>query len=57
MIRHSAFMMANTDLGSTLKRFAEMIPAEGLALTSQDPLMIMHAKNADTETRLRFLKC
>jgi hypothetical protein len=49
-------MMINTDLGSVLKRFAQILPAEALNLISTDPLMGMHAKNADIDTRLRFLK-
>jgi len=55
-IRGSAFMAFNTELGPIVKRFAQTIPSEIIGITPNDPLMVVHAKNADIDTRLRFLK-
>lgn len=49
-------MMTSTDLGAILKKCAQLMPSEALSFTPNDPLMGMHAKNADMETKLRLLK-
>lgn len=48
--------MISFDIGSVLKKCALLLPAEALGFTPNDPLMGGHAKNADTETKLRYLK-
>ena len=55
-IRSSAFLMINTDLGSVIKRFANMLPSEAVGQVGVDSLMGIHAKHANIETRLSFLK-
>lgn len=54
--RTSAFMINVTDLKPSLSKFAHLVPSEALGFTPNDPLMGIHAKYADTETKLRYLK-
>lgn len=53
--RTSAFMLTPADLKPCLSKLSHLVPSEALGLTPHDPLMGLHAKYADTETKLRYL--
>lgn len=46
--RFSAFQSTSIDLNPSLKRFAKLMPFEAMGFLNNDPLMVLHVKNADT---------
>lgn len=54
--RTSAFLMPLADIRPSLSKFAHLVPSEALGFAPHDPLMGIHVKYADTETKLRYLK-
>ena len=49
-------MAINTDLAPIMRKFAQVLPSDVLNFSSGDPLLALHAKNADLDTKLRFCK-
>jgi hypothetical protein len=56
LIRNSIFQIACVDTASIVKKSALMLSLEALALEPNNPLFALHARHADMETKLRYLR-
>jgi hypothetical protein len=56
LIRHSIFQINCIDTASIVKKTAMMLTLDTLALEAKNPLFAIHAKNADMETKLKYLR-
>jgi hypothetical protein len=54
--RLSIFQPNGFDLSSILRKSAQMFTLESLMMDQKDVLFGIHAKNADTETKIKYLK-
>jgi len=50
------FQPNSYDLTSIIKKAAQMFTVDSLGMDQRDVLFGMHAKNADTETKIKYLK-
>lgn len=56
LIRHSIFQLTGIETASIVKKTAMMLTIDALALESKNPLFAVHAKYADMETKLKYLR-
>lgn len=56
LIRNSIFQIACVDTAAVVKKSALMLSLDALALEPKDPLFALHARYADMETKLKYLK-
>lgn len=56
LIRNSIFQISGVDTSSIIKKCALMLPLDTLTLDANNPLFALHARYADMETKLKYLR-
>lgn len=56
LIRNSIFQISCVDTTAIIKKSALMLTLDSLALEPKDPLFALHARYADMETKLKYLR-
>lgn len=56
LIRNSIFQITSVDTSAIIKKSAFMLTLDALALEPNNPLFPLHARHADMDTKLRYLR-